>query len=196
MGWCDAFQWDMDIAVKVQHEECGQQVQTFLREGYILPEPFPVASWETAFVLQTCAFSTLFRCSAGCENVVLRKWMCIVLDWNNISPTLRSTGAKRECPVEITPDRMVVQYQSRGQTATCTATSTGSMNKDGEIYWQVQQGIKTNGTSWFVDAQKDWDARPVCTATFKGIGTCQKHLSFTLYSMYCCLLFYFSCRQL
>lgn len=95
-----------------------------------------------------------------------------------------SSGAKQECPVEITPDRMVIQYQSRGQNATCKPTSTSSINKEGKIYWQVLQGTETDGAHWLVDTDKDWDPRPVCTATFKGIGTCQKHLNFTLYSMY------------
>lgn len=91
---------------------------------------------------------------------------------------------------------MVIQYQGRGQNATCKPTSIGSRNKDGEIYWQVLQGTRTEGTSWFVDTHKDWDPRPVCTATFKGIGTCQKHLDFTLYSMYCHLILHFHCQQL
>ncbi|XP_076608323.1 hemicentin-1 [Chaetodon auriga] len=106
--------------------------------------------------------------------------------WNdrgNVSKTARVTvkGAKQECPIEISPDRMVIQYQSRGQSATCKPTSTGSRNKDGEIYWQVQQGTKTDGASWSADTHEDWDPRPQCTATFKGIGTCHKDLDFTLY---------------
>ncbi|XP_070779077.1 vascular cell adhesion protein 1 [Enoplosus armatus] len=90
------------------------------------------------------------------------------------------SSAKPECPIEITPDRMVIQYQGRGQYATCKPTPSGSRNLEGEIYWQGLPGIKINTTSWLVDTQ-DWDPRPVCTATFVGIGKCQKYLNFDLY---------------
>ncbi|XP_078125559.1 hemicentin-1 [Sander vitreus] len=102
--------------------------------------------------------------------------------WNdrgNVSKTATVTvkGARQECPIEITPDRMVIQYQSRGQNATCKPTSTNSEHVN-EIYWQ---GFQNKGTSWSVDTYKDWDPRPVCTANFKVIGTCQKHLNYILY---------------
>ncbi|XP_034750323.1 hemicentin-1-like [Etheostoma cragini] len=102
--------------------------------------------------------------------------------WNdrgNVSKTARVTvkGASQECPVEITPDRMVIQYQSRGQKATCKATSANSRHVK-EIYWK---GFQNKSTSWSVDTYNDWDSRPVCTATFNAIGTCHKHLNFTLY---------------
>ncbi|XP_031168179.1 hemicentin-2-like isoform X2 [Sander lucioperca] len=102
--------------------------------------------------------------------------------WNdrgNVSKTARVTvkGARQECPIEITPDRMVIQYQSRSQNATCKPTPTSSKHVN-EIYWQ---GFQNKGTSWSVDTYKDWDLRPVCTANFTVIGTCQKHLNFTLY---------------
>ncbi|KAM4598496.1 hemicentin-1-like [Polymixia lowei] len=104
--------------------------------------------------------------------------------WNergNISKTARVTvkGAKPECPIEILPERMVVEYQSRG-SATCISTSTISTNLK-EIYWQVPQRI-INSTQWLVDVHEDWDPRPVCYATFEGIGKCQKSLDFTMYS--------------
>ncbi|XP_071389542.1 hemicentin-1 [Centroberyx affinis] len=97
-----------------------------------------------------------------------------------VSRTARVTvkGTKPECPLKITPDRMVVQYQ-REDLATCTPTSTISSNVK-EIYWQLPQGV-INGTQWFDRSHEDWDPRPVCTATFEGIGTCQKHLDFTMY---------------
>ncbi|XP_078140645.1 hemicentin-1 [Centroberyx gerrardi] len=97
-----------------------------------------------------------------------------------VSHTARVTvkGAKPECPIKITPDRMVVQYQ-RENLATCTPTSTISSNVK-EIYWQFLQGV-INDSQWFDQSHEDWDPRPVCTATFEGIGTCQKHLDFTMY---------------
>ncbi|KAE8283339.1 Hemicentin-1 [Larimichthys crocea] len=101
----------------------------------------------------------------------------------NVSKTVRVTvkGATQSCPIEINPERMVIKYQGKSQNAICKPTLEGSANQEGAISWQVQQGIKTNSTSWSADTNKDWDARPVCMGTFKGKGTCQKHLDFTLY---------------
>ncbi|XP_070703581.1 hemicentin-1 [Pempheris klunzingeri] len=100
-------------------------------------------------------------------------------DRGNVSKTVKVTvkGAEPECPVRITLDRMVVQYQDSAPTATCTPMSTDDRNVE-EISWQ---GGMANNTVWLVDTHKDWDSRPVCTATFRGIGTCQKHLNFILY---------------
>ncbi|XP_054463215.1 hemicentin-1-like [Anoplopoma fimbria] len=100
----------------------------------------------------------------------------------NVSKTVRVTvkGARPECPIKITPDRMVVQYQERGQQqATCKPTSADSTHVT-EIYWEVQ-GERTNSKIWFADTDKDWDPQPVCNVTFNVIGPCQKHLDFTLY---------------
>ncbi|KAF1379666.1 hypothetical protein PFLUV_G00178390 [Perca fluviatilis] len=84
-------------------------------------------------------------------------------------------SAGQECPIEITPERMVVQYQSRGQNATCKSTNSHVK----EIYWQ---GVQNKGTSWWsVDTYEDWDLRPVCNAMLKSTESCQKHLNFTLY---------------
>lgn len=77
---------------------------------------------------------------------------------------------------------MVVQYQDRGQNATCKPTPAASQYVE-EISWQVLQGGRTNSTTWFVNAETDWDPRPVCKATFHVTGPCQKHLNFTLYKM-------------
>lgn len=104
--------------------------------------------------------------------------------WNDIgrvSETARVTvkGAKQECPIEITLDGMVIQYQeARSKKATCKPTTNSSNVK--EIYWQDQQGFKTN-TSWTVDTHKDWDLRPDCIGIFQGLGMCKKRLNFTLY---------------
>ncbi|XP_039973461.1 hemicentin-1-like [Xiphias gladius] len=100
----------------------------------------------------------------------------------NVSKTAKVTvkGAKQKCPIEITPERMVIPYQGTSRNATCKTTSTSTRNVK-EIYWQDLQGIKTYSESWHVDTHKDWDPRPVCTATFVGIGACHKTLNFTLY---------------
>nr|XP_046271831.1 uncharacterized protein LOC124073572 [Scatophagus argus] len=105
--------------------------------------------------------------------------------WNdigNVSKTVRVTvkGAEQKCPIEISPERMVIQYQSRSQTVTCNQTSSGSRNK-GDVFWKLQ-GIETNSASWVVDTQKHWDPRPVCTFIFNGAELCNKSLNFyTLY---------------
>uniref|UniRef100_A0A8C3AI26 Ig-like domain-containing protein n=1 Tax=Cyclopterus lumpus TaxID=8103 RepID=A0A8C3AI26_CYCLU len=104
-------------------------------------------------------------------------------DIGNVSKTAGVTvkGASLECPIEITPDRMVVRYQSRGlRPAICTLTPADYTHLK-EMYWQVGQGDTTDGMSWFADTDRDWDPRPVCIATFSVIGTCQKPLNFTLY---------------
>ncbi|KAL3053555.1 hypothetical protein OYC64_005979 [Pagothenia borchgrevinki] len=105
--------------------------------------------------------------------------------WNdrgNVSKTATVTvkGAGQECPIEITPERMVVQYQDTEQRATCDATPTDHPHVN-EIYWQVLHGVKIDSSSWSVDTHNDWDPKPVCTAIFKVRGICQKHLNFTLY---------------
>ncbi|XP_010775772.1 hemicentin-1-like isoform X2 [Notothenia coriiceps] len=103
-------------------------------------------------------------------------------DRGNVSKTATVTvkGAWQECPIVITPERMVVQYQDREQLATCNATSTDHPHLK-EISWQVLHGVKIDSSSWSVDTHKDWDPKPVCTAIFDVQGTCQKHLNFTLY---------------
>ncbi|XP_068193425.1 intercellular adhesion molecule 5 isoform X2 [Antennarius striatus] len=103
--------------------------------------------------------------------------------WNelgNVSKTATITvnAANLECPLEMSPDRMVVEYQSTVQAAVCVSQLVDSRFV---VQWEVQYGHGTNGSLWKVDTQRDWDPRPVCTATLNGVGICQKHLNFTLY---------------
>lgn len=77
---------------------------------------------------------------------------------------------------------------------TCEPTTSGSRNIEGEISWQLQPGNETDAAALFVDPSKDWDLQPVCVATFRGTGKCQKALQFTLYStFFLCFLICFSC---
>uniref|UniRef100_A0A3P9K4V3 Ig-like domain-containing protein n=1 Tax=Oryzias latipes TaxID=8090 RepID=A0A3P9K4V3_ORYLA len=104
--------------------------------------------------------------------------------WNeagNVSKTVRVTvkSAQQECPIQITPDAMVLQYQSGEQQATCGPTSTESSNVK-KIYWKANQS-SINGTNWTPDTKEDWDPKPVCHGVFNGIGECQKPLHYTLY---------------
>lgn len=133
-----------------------------LREGCFLPDPF------------SCCFGNKHCSIIGC--VV----MCAVFIQR---PSLWcSTGAQQECPIEIAPEKMVRRYQSEGQNVTCRPTTSGSRNIEGKVSWQLQHGNKTGSPELSVDPYKDWDLQPVCTATFRGIGTCSKPLHFILYS--------------
>ncbi|KAF0032855.1 hypothetical protein F2P81_015145 [Scophthalmus maximus] len=91
-------------------------------------------------------------------------------------------GAKQECPIEITPDRMVLRYRGPSQNAACRLTSAAAAGnvKEKTHGWDVR-GFVTFNESWSADTREDWDARPVCTATFWGMGECNKSLDFTLY---------------
>ncbi|XP_032443245.1 hemicentin-2-like [Xiphophorus hellerii] len=106
--------------------------------------------------------------------------------WNergNVSKTVRVTvkGAKQECPIEIHPDSMVLQYQSSGQSANCKAQTN---NSDNNAYWLIRQKNGTNkkeNISWTPNTHEDWDPSPVCHASFLGIGWCNKTLHYILY---------------
>ncbi|XP_041859179.1 hemicentin-1-like isoform X2 [Melanotaenia boesemani] len=99
----------------------------------------------------------------------------------NVSKTVKVTvkGAKPECPIKITPDKMVLKYQSTVQPVTCEPFPDSTNVK--EIYWKTQQNITTYNSSWRADTQKDWDPRPACYAKFQGNETCHKQLKYILY---------------
>ncbi|RVE69668.1 hypothetical protein OJAV_G00080310 [Oryzias javanicus] len=101
----------------------------------------------------------------------------------NVSKTVRVTvkGAKQECPIQIIPDTMVLQYQSWAQQAACIPMSTESSNVK-KIYWKANHR-RTNGTEWTPDTEDDWDPHPVCHGVFNGIGECHKPLHYTLYNL-------------
>uniref|UniRef100_A0A3B5QTJ6 Hemicentin-2-like n=1 Tax=Xiphophorus maculatus TaxID=8083 RepID=A0A3B5QTJ6_XIPMA len=92
-----------------------------------------------------------------------------------------NSSAKQECPIEIHPDSMVLQYQSSGQSANCKAQTNNSANN---AYWLIRQknGInKKENINWTPNTHEDWDPRPVCHASFLGIGWCNKTLHYILY---------------
>lgn len=106
----------------------------------------------------------------------------VLLTLELLSPC-NGTGprAEQECPIQITPDRMVVEYKGTAPSATCTPTTMVPGNIEEEIHWEVQGGVQFNSTSWSPNTHEDWDPRPFCTAKFKGIGRCKKDLNFILY---------------
>lgn len=108
--------------------------------------------------------------------------MCVVLTKHSCSLLLCSTGARQECPIKISPEKMVIEFQSKVQNVTCEPTTSGSRNIVKKVSWQLQPGNNTDSAILSVDPCKDWDLQPVCMATFTGIGKCHKALQFTLYS--------------
>ncbi|KAG7505129.1 intercellular adhesion molecule 1 [Solea senegalensis] len=104
--------------------------------------------------------------------------------WNErgaVTKTVKVTvkGAEQECPIEITPQRMVIPYKGRSETAVCKPTPIGA-NNGADIKWQDVWG-KISAKEWRADTNVDWDPRPACTAKFRGLPPCKKDLSFTLY---------------
>ncbi|KAJ0057915.1 hypothetical protein NL108_003061, partial [Boleophthalmus pectinirostris] len=87
---------------------------------------------------------------------------------------------KKECPLQIKPERMVLEYNSERKSATCRTISPTNSN---EIYWLEKGGNNTSSKEWVADT-RNWTASPVCEGTFNGIGTCRKKLDFILYSMF------------
>uniref|UniRef100_A0A3Q0RMU8 Ig-like domain-containing protein n=1 Tax=Amphilophus citrinellus TaxID=61819 RepID=A0A3Q0RMU8_AMPCI len=75
-------------------------------------------------------------------------------------PTLLSAGAKQTCPLEISPNPMVIEYKSRAQGATCSSVSTNSENVL-RIHWE---GVKTDNMTWWANTRK-----------------CNNSLNYTLY---------------
>lgn len=105
------------------------------------------------------------------------------LAWNKhgqVSKSARLTaeGVKQECPLQITPESMVLEYNSERKTATCEA-QTASTNVL-EMFWQDNRRIKNSSLEWVVDTH-NWDQIPVCNGTFQGIGSCSKRLDVVLY---------------
>ncbi|XP_058509195.1 hemicentin-1-like [Solea solea] len=104
--------------------------------------------------------------------------------WNErgaVTKTVKVTvkGAGQECPIEITPQRMVIPYKGRSETAVCKPTPIGA-NNGADIKWQDVRG-QIFAKEWRADTNVDWDPRPACTAKFRGLPPCKKDLSFTLY---------------
>ncbi|XP_029997196.1 hemicentin-1 [Sphaeramia orbicularis] len=98
----------------------------------------------------------------------------------NVSKTVRVSvkGAKIECPLEINPDRMLLQYQGMEKNVTCKTLTSSENVRD--QYWQIS-GISISRKAWTPDTQNDWDPSPACFATFVGREPCNKSLNFTLY---------------
>lgn len=112
--------------------------------------------------------------------------MCVT--WTGITClalALRSTGADEECPVIITPDRMVIRYGDSPQTVQCQPNTTASTNVIKKPYWKVPERNITERVTWTPDTQQDWDPRPACAGEFVGKPKCTKPLDYTLYSMSC-----------
>ncbi|CAN9505574.1 unnamed protein product [Ophioblennius macclurei] len=92
-------------------------------------------------------------------------------------------GAPPECPIKITPETMVVEYQSTGHHATCEPMST-TLSNVLQLYWKDGQN-KTipvvNDIKWLPDTQNGWYSTPACFGKFQGIRNCHKSLKVILY---------------
>lgn len=76
---------------------------------------------------------------------------------------------------------MVVQYQSKGQQATCKSI-TG--DQDLELYWLDHHG-KTSGNSWSVSTYNSFDLKPYCEAKSKhDFYICREALDIIVYSRF------------
>uniref|UniRef100_A0A672IYR1 Ig-like domain-containing protein n=1 Tax=Salarias fasciatus TaxID=181472 RepID=A0A672IYR1_SALFA len=89
--------------------------------------------------------------------------------------------APPECPIEITPETLIVEYQNQGRPATCQPTSTSASHVR-QIYWQDLQDNRTfDVIDWLPDTYNNWYSRPACFGDFQGIGTCHKKLKVIIY---------------
>ncbi|XP_017284891.1 hemicentin-1-like isoform X2 [Kryptolebias marmoratus] len=100
----------------------------------------------------------------------------------SVSKTVRVhvKGAEQECPIEITPKEVVLQYQSRGQLVECESKTNKTNVK--KIFWTLKSTNISN-SSWFVNTSEDWDPQPSCHGNFTGIGICSKALPYILYKI-------------
>lgn len=117
--------------------------------------------------------------NATTENI--GSYTCVASnEYGDVSKRARLTveGAEEECPLQISPEKMVLEYNSEKKSAICKALTT-SANVI-EVFWQDNNGLRRSSVDWAVDTL-DWDSRPVCNGTFKGKKPCQKTLDIILY---------------
>lgn len=95
------------------------------------------------------------------------------------TPTLLFSGAELECPIEISPKEVVLQYQGTTQSVECKSKTNETNVK--EIFW-TRKGYKISSRHWAADPDRDWDPQLVCHGEFIGMGDCSKALHYTLYS--------------
>ncbi|XP_037544498.1 hemicentin-2 [Nematolebias whitei] len=118
------------------------------------------------------------RVSSSMEDFSGARLVLFILTLLSLSNGTKSS-AELECPVEISPKEVVLQYQSSWQAVQCKPKT--SEENVGEIYWMTGKGTKIVNTNWFADTHRDWDPQPVCHGVFTGIGNCSKALPYTLY---------------
>ncbi|CAL8273606.1 unnamed protein product [Lota lota] len=115
-------------------------------------------------------------------DVNIGNYTCIVAyALKNISHVARVTvkGANSQCPIEITPERLVMPYGGQTSVTCGNSTEDASRNMIG-VFWRVGQRV-VNGAQWDVEKDTDWDLRAECIATFSGIGECSKRFDVTFY---------------
>lgn len=104
--------------------------------------------------------------------------------WQIIRLVYCFTGVTTECPIDITPERMITSYDS-SSVVSCTPKPSAQLNLK-EIYWEDKSYFRWGDNHWHHTGE--WDPQPVCFAIFWGLERCKKPLNLTIYSMYLNLL--------
>ncbi|CAL9693134.1 unnamed protein product [Knipowitschia caucasica] len=104
----------------------------------------------------------------------------VLVVWFTALPTRINADVKQECPLQISPEIMVLEHNGEAASATCKALEPSNVK---ELYWMDEGGNQTSSTSeWIADTQH-WDVRPVCKGDFHGLGKCEKRLDLILYKI-------------
>ncbi|XP_024920279.1 hemicentin-2-like, partial [Cynoglossus semilaevis] len=86
-------------------------------------------------------------------------------------------GVTTECPIDITPERMITSYDS-SSVVSCTPKPSAQLNLK-EIYWEDKSYFRWGDNHWHHTGE--WDPQPVCFAIFWGLERCKKPLNLTIY---------------
>lgn len=89
-------------------------------------------------------------------------------------------GADPQCSLLLDPQRMLVPFGEAGHRASC-APAPGQAGRLASLHWRAG-GATLAGDTWSADGLTDWEAAPLCSASFTGPrATCQRALDLTLY---------------
>ncbi|KAJ3601038.1 hypothetical protein NHX12_032011 [Muraenolepis orangiensis] len=102
-------------------------------------------------------------------------------DLGNISHMARVTvkGAHSPCPIQITPERLVMAYGEQ-HPVICNGSDADAVRNLKEVSWRVGSHLVA-GARWTLEDNPPWDLTAECVATFSGMGVCRKPLDVTLY---------------
>uniref|UniRef100_A0A8C5BB36 Vascular cell adhesion protein 1-like n=1 Tax=Gadus morhua TaxID=8049 RepID=A0A8C5BB36_GADMO len=101
------------------------------------------------------------------------------LELLSISNTMSRSSANSQCPITITPERLVMPYGNQTSVLCKNSNEDASRNVIA-LNWRVDHQIVT-GPRLFLDKVLVWDPRAECIGTFSGIGKCSKPFDVTFY---------------